>query len=181
MTYYSFNDIIRSHNLSKESLKQMVKKGKIKAERICWSRESTNSFKYVIPETELPKLAEFRFSEPVASVDAQPDYYETIWREQDERRQLAREKHKCEVMYYNYLHSEKWREKRRLALKRDGYRCQMCGTGINLNVHHISYANLGTDAEMDDIVTLCEKCHEKVHVKDLEKKPSMISLFDYEM
>ena len=86
MIFYSVNDILRSHDLSKETLKRMIKSNKLKAERIQLSRESVNSFKYVIPETELPKLAMFKICEPVASDDAQPDFYKNIWREQDERR-----------------------------------------------------------------------------------------------
>lgn len=181
MIFYSVNDILRSHELSKETLKRMIKSNKLKAERIQLSRDSVNSFKYVIPETELPKLEAFRICEPVASDDAQPDFYKKIWREQDERRQLRLETQKREVEYYSYLHSDEYRAKRFQALKRGGYRCQKCGTARNLRVHHISYATLGTDAEMDDLVTLCDKCHEEVHAVDLGKEKHMISLFGEEV
>ena len=72
--------------------------------------------------------------------------------------------------YHDYLRSEEWQRKRRRRLEMDGYRCQMCGSGMNLQVHHISYDNVRTDAEVEDLVTLCKACHEQVHSTDLEKK-----------
>lgn len=45
----------------------------------------------------------------------------------------------------------------------------------------MSYEHLHTDEELDDVVTLCKECHEKVHTKDLERKReqnSPFSLFD---
>jgi hypothetical protein len=32
------------------------------------------------------------------------------------------------------------------------------------NVHHTSYANLGTPAELDDLLPLCVMCHDTAHV-----------------
>ena len=57
----------------------------------------------------------------------------------------------------------------------------MCGTAKNLRVHHISYATLGTDAEIDDLVTLCDKCHEEVHAVDLGREKHMIYMFGEEV
>ena len=198
MLYYSFEDILSSHNLTKEALKYRVKAGKLKAEKLFMSRASQNLFKYIIPETELSKLAEYRTSEPVASETSQPNYYtkhwqekderERIWREEYERKQQEREKywkewqekHQAEISYYDYLHSEEWQQKRRQRLKIDGYRCQLCGSGMNLRVHHITYEHIHTDEEIDDLVTLCNDCHEKVHTKDIEKKENPLAIFDEE-
>lgn len=50
---------------------------------------------------------------------------------------------------------------------------QMCGSGTNLQVHHICYDTLSTEAEIDDLVTLCHDCHQKVHAADLARKGSI--------
>lgn len=57
----------------------------------------------------------------------------------------------------------KWREK---VYKRDGYTCQYCGAnGCALNAHHIKpYAEYPKlRVALDNGVTLCIPCHEKVH------------------
>lgn len=60
-----------------------------------------------------------------------------------------------------YLRSEHWRRLRAAKLYIDP-RCQRCGaTGI-LDVHHLEYRNV-FDATLDDLETLCRKCHVKEH------------------
>lgn len=63
--------------------------------------------------------------------------------------------------YNEYLDSEEWQVKRSLVLKRDNYRCYTCGNRAT-DVHHISYKNLG-DEPLEDLVSLCRHCHERVH------------------
>ncbi len=49
------------------------------------------------------------------------------------------------------------------VLDRDGWRCQLCGSSKNLQVHHLkSRSKLGDDA-LENLVTLCVTCHEKEH------------------
>lgn len=74
------------------------------------------------------------------------------------------------MSYEEYLDSEEWQTKRRLRLQMDGYRCQMCGSAINLQVHHITYEHLHEDAEIDDLVTVCKTCHQQLHAVDLEMR-----------
>ena len=175
MRYYSLEDICHSHSLSKEAVKHKIRTGKLKAEKLQMSQDKTTHFKYIIPESELEKLTEFRVSTPVASKNAQPDYYAKRWKEQEEwlrKWQEYRNRHEARPKrsYYEYMHSEEWRKKRLKVLKRDGFRCQMCGTAKNLRVHHINYEHLGTDAELDDLITLCDTCHTQIHAQDIKKK-----------
>ena len=74
------------------------------------------------------------------------------------------------VNYHDYIKSDAWQRVRREALKRDGYVCQQCGTGKNLEVHHINYEHLGQDGELNDVITLCRKCHVKVHEQDFDRR-----------
>lgn len=52
---------------------------------------------------------------------------------------------------------------RRQILRRDGWRCQSCGTMSNLEVHHGEFrSHSGSDAE-ENLFTLCTACHAKMH------------------
>ena len=71
------------------------------------------------------------------------------------------------LYYKEYLKTEWWKHLRKMALERDKYQCQLCGSAKNIQVHHISYENLGCEEEIDDLVCLCSKCHSAVHTKDM--------------
>ncbi|MBZ5549763.1 MAG: HNH endonuclease [Acidobacteriia bacterium] len=52
---------------------------------------------------------------------------------------------------------------RQQILRRDGWRCQSCGTMSNLEVHHKKFrSHSGADSE-ENLITLCSACHGKVH------------------
>ena len=60
------------------------------------------------------------------------------------------------------------------VLNRDNYTCQYCKTKKGtMHVHHIIYrSNSGSDT-MENLITLCESCHRKLHngeLKDFESK-----------
>ena len=49
------------------------------------------------------------------------------------------------------------------VLRRDGWRCQSCGTMSNLEVHNKEFrSRLGDDSEAN-LITLCAVCHAKAH------------------
>lgn len=60
------------------------------------------------------------------------------------------------------------------CFNRDGYKCQCCKTKKGkLNAHHIIYRSNGGADTLDNLITLCEDCHEKLHrgeLKDFEAK-----------
>ena len=63
---------------------------------------------------------------------------------------------------------------RQYVLWRDGYACQCCGVHsdknkeVKLHVHHLESRKVGGNAP-DNLITLCDNCHEKIH-KSLIKK-----------
>lgn len=60
-----------------------------------------------------------------------------------------------------------WLSAREQARRRDGYKCQKCGATKHLEVHHIVPYRLTQDNSLDNLITLCHTCHEKVeHGKD---------------
>lgn len=63
---------------------------------------------------------------------------------------------------------EAWRQLRKACLQRDGYTCQRCEkrslTGQGLSAHHlIPRADLGEN-DINNLVTLCHKCHDLAEI-----------------
>ncbi len=49
------------------------------------------------------------------------------------------------------------------VLGRDGWRCQLCGSMVQLQVHHIQFrSHSGPDVE-ENLITVCSDCHSKLH------------------
>lgn len=65
--------------------------------------------------------------------------------------------------YVDYIQSEDWKAIAEERKRIDGNKCVLCGRSDNLQVHHRSYKNLGHEDVMNDLVTLCQDCHEFVH------------------
>jgi 5-methylcytosine-specific restriction endonuclease McrA len=60
--------------------------------------------------------------------------------------------------YLGYIRSAAWRGRRTAALIRAGHRCQVCGAKKRLEVHHVTYQNLGNERD-EDLTVLCWQCH----------------------
>ena len=58
---------------------------------------------------------------------------------------------------------EEWLEIRSKILLRDHFRCQECGYFKHLEVHHIVPKCKGGGDNPENLVTLCARCHGKVH------------------
>jgi hypothetical protein len=67
--------------------------------------------------------------------------------------------------YRAYLRSNHWRQFRKsvLAVRSE---CETCGCKSLLNVHHLTYANIGYEDELD-VMVLCDACHSRVHGKTI--------------
>jgi len=64
-------------------------------------------------------------------------------------------------LYQQYLRSKEWKALRLKVFVRDK-QCTKCGRKDRLQAHHLHYANFG-DENLDDIITLCEDCHNIEH------------------
>jgi 5-methylcytosine-specific restriction endonuclease McrA len=61
------------------------------------------------------------------------------------------------------LDPESYEGLRQQILRRDGWRCQFCGTMSNLEVHHREFrSHSGTDSD-ENLITLCTACHTRMH------------------
>ena len=75
----------------------------------------------------------------------------------------SRSREDYKYWYYNtYLRSSHWRKTRVGVLVRAGYRCEECGNNRSLQIHHLSYSNLGNESPYE-LQCLCSKCHKKTH------------------
>ncbi len=66
------------------------------------------------------------------------------------------------MAYEEYLQTPEWQERRKRALKAAKYRCQVCYSKDNLNVHHRTYERLGEELP-SDLTVLCYECHGLFH------------------
>lgn len=78
-----------------------------------------------------------------------------------------------------YQTSERLDENLRIAtLMRDGYQCQHCSQkNTRLEAHHIIYTSQGGKDTLDNLITLCGKCHLKVHQGKVTLDTSGVSGF----
>ncbi|MBE5924495.1 MAG: HNH endonuclease [Lachnospiraceae bacterium] len=51
----------------------------------------------------------------------------------------------------------------RRGKERDLYTCQICGSNMQVEGHHILNYQYGGAASVDNIVSLCRVCHKQVH------------------
>jgi 5-methylcytosine-specific restriction endonuclease McrA len=61
------------------------------------------------------------------------------------------------------LTPEFYEDVRQQVLRRDGWRCQSCGTMSNLEVHHKEFRSQAGDDSAENLITLCVRCHAGVH------------------
>ena len=70
--------------------------------------------------------------------------------------------------YKQYMKSDNWKSKRSQRIFKDGGMCQgvragkKCLSRFKLEVHHKTYIRMGNEL-MDDLITLCHKCHLAIH------------------
>src|SRR3972149_8589539 len=69
------------------------------------------------------------------------------------------------ITYYEYLESDLWSKLRAKVKKRDKRRCRLCNSSGNLHVHHRKYPEVYGQEPLEDLITICEKCHGLFHKK----------------
>jgi len=67
--------------------------------------------------------------------------------------------------YVELLKSPKWQKKRLEIMKRDKFKCRLCGDKeTQLHIHHKEYISSNDPWDYDNklLITLCEDCHTEV-------------------
>ena len=75
--------------------------------------------------------------------------------------------------------TEEYRVWRIAVVERDEYTCQHCEkTGGRLHAHHIKTFKMHEELryEVSNGVTLCGKCHEDLHIANVDRKPFVIKM-----
>jgi len=61
------------------------------------------------------------------------------------------------------LDPELYEQLRNQVLRRDGWRCQACGSMSNLEVHHKRFRSHSGEDEAENLITLCSAFHASLH------------------
>lgn len=76
--------------------------------------------------------------------------------------------------YKRYLRTRHWQQLRQEVLRRAGGRCEKCGyqpwKPNGLQVHHLTYSNVGNE-KLDDLIVVCPRCHMELHGITGRRKP----------
>jgi len=70
------------------------------------------------------------------------------------------------VDYASFLYDKRWVKKRNKIFKRDNFKCTVCGSKKNIQVHHTYYYKgmfVPWIYPNDSLLTLCRNCHLKWH------------------
>jgi hypothetical protein len=126
-----------------ENIRKLVRLGELKIEQgggIFGGKRTTNRFRVIHPKRErCPKsVASIK---PLSPLQTMP--------------------------YQEYLETPEWKTLRDQKLKQAQFRCQLCNSPKELNVHHRTYERRGIE-ELGDLIVLCRRCHEKFHSEDPE-------------
>lgn len=78
------------------------------------------------------------------------------------------------MSYSELLKDPRWQRRRLTIMERDHFRCRLCHHNeFTLAVHHIAYSGKPWEAPDEDLITVCEHCHELVkHCKTDEQRRS---------
>lgn len=178
MIYYSLATLAKSYSLSYKELTEMVHHGELKAEKLMLPCRAHIMYKYIIPETELYKIEFYKDYNPQVLEHDQPDYpFARDYYLSREPRYIPRAETthfdpSIPEQYAAYLRTPKWHKLRIACFDRDGWQCRMCGMSLNLRAHHTSYDRFDKDGELDDLVTLCDTCHMRLHATTGLRRPT---------
>jgi len=59
--------------------------------------------------------------------------------------------------------AREYEEQRQRVLRRDGWRCQFCGSMATLEVHHQLFRSHSGEDKEENLITLCCRCHSALH------------------
>lgn len=72
------------------------------------------------------------------------------------------------MTYSEQIKDKRWLAFRSFVMQVRGYRCEVCGSNINLNVHHLIYKDgyLAWEYNTREVMVVCSECHKQIHEKD---------------
>ena len=82
--------------------------------------------------------------------------------------------HKLAKQIPNRLDPAEYEELRLHILRRDSWRCQVCGSMTKLEVHHQQFRSQSGSDDENNLMTLCYSCHSREHSHGLIYKRSSL-------
>lgn len=77
-----------------------------------------------------------------------------------------------DMPYSEFLKTPYWKAIRAYVKDKAGNKCSICGSKTRLQIHHKTYAHHGDELHhLQDLVCVCEKCHNQIHKIEPEEKP----------
>ena len=73
-------------------------------------------------------------------------------------------RHNISVTVRDKYGLKEWKQLRGVILIRDGHRCRICGSEEYLHIHHRD--GDPTNDRPDNLITLCERCHSRIHAQN---------------
>lgn len=102
-----------------------------------------------------------------------------------ERQKAFRAKKACEEKQYipfieDYINNKRYNGNYYIVMKRDAFKCRICGSIENLCVHHIDGFNKLKleNSNANKLLTLCRCCHRQIH-EGLEISKDILESIDY--
>jgi len=95
-------------------------------------------------------------------VFAYPTMDEALKYAQESYNKIHKKKGDKRVDYYIYIKSKEWKKKVAWIHKIRKGKCEICGARKKLDVHHLTYKNLGNEKE-EDLQLLCRVHHKQAH------------------
>jgi hypothetical protein len=82
--------------------------------------------------------------------------------------------------YSEKLKDPRWQKKRLEIMQRDEFSCKFCtDTDTTLHVHHLAYHQEPWDTPNEQLITLCEDCHQReTDMRSLAERKLLQSLKD---
>lgn len=79
--------------------------------------------------------------------------------------------------YSAYMHSDHWLRLRATSITEHGYRCEVCHQRRFINCHHLTYRDPLESCTPDDIMILCQRCHNLAHkIPSISELPGDLSM-----
>jgi hypothetical protein len=85
-----------------------------------------------------------------------------------------------------FLNGRTWRIRADERKHAAGFRCEQCGARTVLDVHHLTYENVGRERD-EDLIVLCRRCHAAAHSRPLPPEQLQLPLdaliddFDFDL
>lgn len=79
--------------------------------------------------------------------------------------------------YAEKLRSPLWQRKRLEVMDKSDWKCALCADSTTtLNVHHPKYEHGKEPWEYDNLICLCQECHEKIHTHAVKQPSDIVHL-----